>query len=364
MTPSPSIAGPFDRLRDRAAPFDVFVQGTVFLDIVMTGLRGRPAPGTEVFTGGMGSCPGGIANLAIASSRLGMSTSLSAAFGDDLYGDFCWESLETQEHVDLSHSRRMTGWPTPVTVSMAFDDDRSMVTHMRPTPIGEDELVGTPPPARAAIVYLSTAEPAWRVRAREQGTLVFADVWWDGTEQWSGSVLEQLSHCHAFLPNEVEATSYTRTDDAEAALRRLAGLVPIVAVTSGSAGSRAIDNLTGEDAWAPPVPVVAQDATGAGDVFDTGFTLGTLNGWPLVDRLAFANLCAGLSVQHVGGSLAAPGWGDIADWWGGIRTRGSNGDADDRDLAARYGFLDDVLPEEPLRTVRRAGATLARNSDA
>jgi sugar/nucleoside kinase (ribokinase family) len=346
------------------APFDVFVQGTVFLDIVITGLRARPVPGTEVFTDGMGSCPGGIANLAIASSRLGLSTSLSAAFGDDLYGDFCWESLETEEHVDLSHSRRMPGWPTPVTVSMAFDDDRSMVTHMRPTPIAEDELVGTPPPARAAIVYLSPEQPAWRALAREQGSLVFADVGWDGSGQWSAAVLEQLSDCHAFLPNEVEATSYTRTDDAEAAVRRLAGLVPIVAVTSGSAGSRAIDNLTGETAWAPPVPVVAQDATGAGDVFDTAFTLGTLRGWPLADRLAFANLCAALSVQHVGGSLAAPGWGDIADWWAGVRAAAPSAAAAAADLASRYGFLDDVLPESPLRTMRRAGATLARNSDA
>jgi sugar/nucleoside kinase (ribokinase family) len=345
-------------------PFDVFVQGTVFLDIVMTGLHARPAPGTEVFTDGMGSCPGGIANLAIAARRLGLSTSLSAAFGDDLYGDFCWETLQDGEDVDLSASRRMTGWPTPVTVSMAFADDRSMVTHMRPTPVHEDELVGTPPPARATIVYLSDEPPAWRELARQQGTLVFADVGWDGSERWSGAVLDQLSGCHAFLPNEVEATAYTRTDDAESALRRLAELVPITAVTSGSAGARAIDNLTGEEAWAPSVPVVAQDATGAGDVFDTGFTLGTLKGWPLADRLAFANLCAALSVQHVGGSLAAPGWGDIADWWTGIRAAAPSGDSAARELAARYGFLDDVLPDGPIRAVRRAGATLARNSDA
>jgi len=46
--------------------YDVFVQGTVFLDIVLTGLPSTPATGTEVFAEGMGSCPGGVANLAIA----------------------------------------------------------------------------------------------------------------------------------------------------------------------------------------------------------------------------------------------------------------------------------------------------------
>jgi sugar/nucleoside kinase (ribokinase family) len=343
--------------------FDVFLHGTVFLDVVMSGLPVPPTPGTEIFTAGMGSCPGGIANMAVASARLGLSTSLSSAFGDDLYADFCWSTLADGEGVDLSHSRRMPGWPCPLTVSMAYDGDRAMVTHMRPTPVGEDELVGTPPPARAAIVHLSGEPREWRDRAREQGTLIFADVGWDASERWSPAVLEQLSGCHAFLPNQVEAMAYTGTADPQAALHRLADLVPIVAVTSGAGGSRAVDATTGEEAWAPPVPVTAHDATGAGDVFDAAFTLGTLRAWPLAQRLAFANLCAALSVQHLGGSLAAPGWGDLADWWGDVRVRAAAGDPVAGELEARYGFLPDVLPEGPVRAVRRASATLARNSD-
>ena len=65
----------------------------------------------------MGSCPGGIANLAIAASRLGLRTSLAAAFGDDVYGDFCWRTLAEQEGIDLSLSRRFDDWHSPVTVS-------------------------------------------------------------------------------------------------------------------------------------------------------------------------------------------------------------------------------------------------------
>src|SRR5665647_1641082 len=48
--------------------FDVLISGMVFLDIVFTDLPCPPAPGTEVWTGGMGSSPGGIANLAVAES--------------------------------------------------------------------------------------------------------------------------------------------------------------------------------------------------------------------------------------------------------------------------------------------------------
>jgi sugar/nucleoside kinase (ribokinase family) len=164
-----------------------------------------------------------------------------------------------------------------------------------------------------------------------------------------------LEDCYAFLPNAVEAMQYTRAGTPEEALRRLSGLVPLVVVTCGADGALALDSADGEIVHAPAVPVDALDPTGAGDVFTAGFILGTLRGWPLAQRLSFANLIGALSVQHFGGSLSAPGWGDIADWW---RT------ARETPLAPRYAFLDEVIPHGRQRTVRRAGATVARLSDA
>ena len=81
----------------------------------------------------------------------------------------------------------------------------------------------------------------------------------------------------------------------------------------------AVDGHTGEEGWVPALPVNAIDATGRRDVFVASFVLGTLRGWPLRERLAFANLSASLAVQQVGGSLAAPRWGDIADWFDATR---------------------------------------------
>ena len=61
---------PLSAVRTDGAPeFDVFVWGTVFLDIIFTGLDRCPAPGTEEWAEGMASCPGGIANLAVAAQR-------------------------------------------------------------------------------------------------------------------------------------------------------------------------------------------------------------------------------------------------------------------------------------------------------
>jgi sugar/nucleoside kinase (ribokinase family) len=343
--------------------FDVFVQGTVFSDLVLTGLPTLPTRGTEVYAEGMGTSPGGIANLAIAASRLGLRTSLSAAFGDDVYGEFLWRTLAEQEGVDLSRSRRFAEWHSPVTVSLAVQRDRSMVTHSHPSPATADDMIGDPPRARVGMVPLSEAHEPWAVKARANGMQLFGDVGWDPSEEWSFDLLDNLQFFHTFMPNSTEAMAYTRTEDPRAALLRLAEDVPVVVVTCGGQGSIAMDSITGEDEWVPSLPVNEVDATGAGDVFAAAFILGTLREWPLRHRLAFANLCAALSVQQVGGSLAAPGWGDLADWLAETQQRARTSRAA-AVLAHSYEFLADVLPEGPVRAVRRASATIARTSDA
>jgi len=351
---------------ERAEPqVDVFLAGTVFLDCIFTGLDALPAPGTEVWAAGMGSSPGGIANLAVAASRLGLRTALGAAFGDDAYADFCWRTLAQQEGVDLSHSRRFTDWHTPVTVSMAVDRDRSMITHEHPPPMGMDAIVGDPPPARAVMIdvspqvrYAGSLLPNWVRTAHERGALVFADVGWDPSGVWPLELLDELRWCHAFTPNAVEAVGYTRTSSPDEAVRALAELVPLAVVTDGPRGVIGIDASSGELARVPGLVVDAIDPTGAGDVFGAALARGTLAGWPLAQRLAFATCCAALAVQHFGGSLAAPGWGDVADWWAATVRAG------DRELIDRYAFLPEVLPEGPVSAVRRAAATIARHSDA
>lgn len=336
---------------------DVFLTGMVFLDVIFTGLEAPPTLGTEVWTEGLGSSPGGIANLAVAMSRLGLHTSLAAAFGGDVYGDFCWDTLANQEGVDLSHSRRFPGWHSPVTVSLAYRRDRSLITHGHPPPVPMAETIRRPPQARAGFVELSHEPQAWVERAHAAGVRLFADVGWDPTETWTPEVLHQLRHCYAFLPNAVEAVHYTRTNGPREALRQLADLVPVVVVTCGPDGAMAMDGDTGEQAEVPGMAVEALDPTGAGDVFGAAFVLGTLARWPLERRLHFANLCAALSVQQFGGSLSAPGWADIAAWWQLVRHGPGC-----QTLAESYAFLDSVLPNTTVSAVRRATATIGFRS--
>jgi sugar/nucleoside kinase (ribokinase family) len=319
---------------------DVYLTGTVFLDIIFTGLGSAPVRGTESWARGMGSSPGGIANMATALARLGLRTSLAAAFGDDHYGEYCWDALEQGEGIDLAPSRTVPGWHSPVTVSMAYEGERTMISHGHEPP-PEEPAPSCPPRARAAVAALTPGMPApWIAEAARRGTRIFADVGWDDTGRWDLDGLTDLQHCEAFLPNAQEAMRYTRTSCPRAAAHALAERVPTAVVTLGSEGAYAVDGGTGESAEVPAIDVEAMDTTGAGDVFVAGFVTATLAGWPLADRLAFAGLTAALSVQEFGGSLSAPGWSEIAAWWRHVQQY------DDQDPAAlrRYAFLDTLLP--------------------
>jgi sugar/nucleoside kinase (ribokinase family) len=330
---------------------DVFLAGTVFMDMIFTGLPGLPPPGTELITDGLGSAPGGIANIAVAMSRLGLNVGLAAAFGDDMFGAYLWRTLSEQEGVGLEHSRRLPGWPTPVTVSLAYDSDRSMVTYHRPMPVLPDQFVGTPPAARTCFLDLDNPVPGWADAMRASGSTVVADVGWDSTETWSSNVLDRLGWVDVFLPNAIEAMAYTRTETPEKALAALTERVPVVVVKRGARGAIAIDATTGERAEAPALPVEALDPTGAGDVFGAGFVYGTLVGWPLLERLRFANLCAGLSVRHHSGSLGSPCWGDIAAF-------GEAGELPE-EILRDYAFVVPYIPEAaPETVVARAEPTV------
>ncbi len=337
-----------DREDASLAGFDVRLTGTVYVDIVFANLSGPPSPGTEVKTTSLGTSPGGVANVAVALSRLGLSVRLDAAFATDTYGEYVWRTLRS-EGVDLSGSVQFADWATPITVSLVYASDRSMITYERPQPAPVETFLDPGATrSRAVFVTLGADAPAWLPRLHVAGTRIFADVGWDATGHWDDSDLDGLAHVDAFMPNCVEAMAYTRTDSPEAAAGRLVGRVPLVVVKCGSDGSicwRAGDPAPVRE---PAIDVQAVDPTGAGDVFDAAFIFGTLADWGVKEALRFGNLCAGLSVQHHGGSLSAPSWDEVAAW---IRSR--------PDEAARYGFLDPYIGRvSECAAPQRAGTTL------
>jgi sugar/nucleoside kinase (ribokinase family) len=297
----------------RSSELDVVVSGLVFQDLVL-GLPTAPRPGTEVWATASAESPGGIANFAVALARLGLSTGMAAVFGADDLGDRVWHQLADVEGIDLTLSRKLAGWQTPLTVALAYDNDRALVTRGTSPLLSADELITAPPAARAVAAHIGPWPNEWLAKAKAAGSVVFADVGWDPSERWDPAVLDQLEHCDVFLPNADEAMNYTRTTSPGAAIERLATMVGVVVVSNGAHGAEAIDAATGERVVVPAYAVQAADTTGAGDVFAAGFIAATLWDLPLEQRVRFASLTAALSVTRLGGADAAPRWADLAAW--------------------------------------------------
>lgn len=321
---------------------DVVIAGSTFFDLVMSDLDASPRAGTEVYAERMEASPGGIANLAVAAARLGLNTGLATTLGDDLYGRWARTVLADVEGVDLRATRVREGWPTPVTVSIAHDGDRAMITREEPAdPI--DPLPGGSI-ARAVLADLTTLEgdaDAWWRRAARDGARVFVDAGWDPTGEWRDDRLRPLEHCFAFTPNAVEAMAQTGADTPEAAARSLADRVPLVVVTRGADGAFAIDSATGKQADIPGIRTDARDTTGAGDVFQAGLCWAVLNELPLDDAVSFAVLASAIATTALGGATGSPCWGDIADW------RAAHPDE-------RFAFVDDLLTRIPRPLQHRA----------
>lgn len=297
------MTGPVPVRSDR---FDALFVGTVFLDIVLAGLPHLPSAGTESWAASRAVSPGGVANHAVAAARLGLSSALVAAIGDDSLGDLVWRALRDEPLLDLRWSRRVPGLATALTVALAHGRERSFVSHGVLDPVPVERLVDKLPESRSCFLSLDTGVPDWLRAQRATGSIVFADVGWDPSRDWSAAMLDNLAEVDVFLPNATEAMAYTRTGSAREALHALAAYVPLVVVTCGPRGAMALDAGTGEEVAleAPDVEVV--DPTGAGDIFTAAFMAATLSGAPLAERVSYANRCASLSVQSAGGALSAP----------------------------------------------------------
>ncbi|HEY5222022.1 MAG TPA: PfkB family carbohydrate kinase [Microbacteriaceae bacterium] len=347
------VAQPAAEPAEQPAEFDVFLAGPVFMDIVLAGMEHAPVLGTESWAASMGTCPGGIANMAVALSRLGLSIALATAFGDDAYGDFCRESLELSEGIDISRSVRMVGKHTPVTVSLAYDGDRTLVSHGHPN---EHPSVGTDVPrARAAFASVEAGRSVpWLKQARDNGARIVLNSGWDASGNWDLAGLAGLPLADVFVANQAEAMAWTHTTDAVTAVRSLAEHIPLAVVTRGREGVVAFDRAAGELVELPGMPVTAVDPTGAGDIFVAGLICGLLLERPLQQALALGCVSAGLSVERIGGSFSAPSPDELQAWYRNSTRFGERG------FDATYGFLGEVFPHNehprrPRRTIPTVG---------
>jgi len=282
---------------------DLLFAGSVFCDLVFAGVP-TPQPGAEVYAEAFKLTPGGVANRAVAGSRMGARTALLSQLGDDPLGLHIAEILAEEPDLDLSWLRCTPGFQSPVTVSLTGMHEREFITYKENAdpldwPIGR-------PSVGATHVSMQRELPDWVARLRHEGTVVYGGVGWDSSGQWSREVLRRLEQIDVFVPNDLEAMRYTQTDDAYAAARELGRYVELAVVTRGARGVIAYERSTGQLTEVSSVPVAAIDPTGAGDVFVASFMATGVLDWPIEQRLRLAGLAASLSVRTLGGAASAP----------------------------------------------------------
>jgi len=244
---------------------------------------------------------GGSASIAAcAAARLGMSTALVAAVGDDLFGRFMLDELAARG-VDTAACPVLVGADTGITVALARGGDRAILT--APGAIARLTAEMVPPDLLTSAGHVHIASyhlldglrpglPELLRTARAAGATVSVDPQGDvgGGRDGLAELAPQLD---VLFVNESE--------------RRALGdvAVPLMVVKLGVEGAiaRAAD---GVEVRARPPAVEAVDATGAGDAFDAGFLAARAAGLALAEALALACACGALSTRALGGVAAQP----------------------------------------------------------
>jgi sugar/nucleoside kinase (ribokinase family) len=314
---------------------DALFVGAVFLDIVLSELGGSPTPGQEVWASRRCISPGGMANNAVGAARLGMRSALVTAVGDDACGDLVWGPLSREARLDLSWARQVAGLETALSVVVSDERDRTLISHGALDPLPLAEITPTLPTADASFFSLRPDPVGWIALEKRAGSMIFAGVGWDERHRWSSEIVSQLSDVDVFVANEAEALAYTGASTTREALRRLGDRVPLAVITLGARGSIALDSAAAVEVAAEPVPGPVCDTTGAGDEFVAGLMHATVAGMPLMDRLRYANLCAGLSTRGWGGAASAPTLDQVNDWYRSPEPK-----------PAGYGFLGQLLDHQ------------------
>ncbi|CAN5550568.1 carbohydrate kinase family protein [soil metagenome] len=290
---------------------DLVVFGEFFSDMVFYNLPDRPRLGEEIKTDSFLIAPGGLATTAQAANRLGTSTAIITRVGADAASLPTWLEI-LRQGFDVSACETSDSLPTALTVCVAYNADRMMVTH-EPIHHNLEALLEKPEVQRklrsARHVHLACAlrQPKkWLPLLkllRSEGITVSADFGWN-PDVPAEDMSSILRHLEFVFPNEHEARKLTGAKSAKRALEKLAEWVRVPVITLGDRGAMLLAD--GKLHTQPALAQTLVDATGAGDAFNGGFLHGFLKGWGWDDCLRAGNICGGMAVSAPGGSEGLP----------------------------------------------------------
>jgi sugar/nucleoside kinase (ribokinase family) len=290
----------------------ILVAGDINVDLICSGYRNFPSPGSEVLVDDFVMTLGGSSAIcAMGLARLGNPVAFIGKVGADSWGDYCIETLRTAG-IDVSGLARDPALRTGVTISITSAVDRALVTYagsvaaLRAADVDAWALDDAGHLHVSSFYLQHDLRPAFRrlfALAHSTGLSTSLDPGFDPAERWDG-LSETLEAVDLLFPNEVELAAISGTTDLADGLRRMSNdRTRVVA----KLGPRGCATLT-KDALleVPAFAIDPADTTGAGDSFDAGFLHAWLREQPIRECLRWGSACGALSTRGLGGTPSQP----------------------------------------------------------
>ncbi len=332
--------------------YDLLTMGRSSIDLYSNDI-GTPFAEISNFAAYVGGSP---TNISVGAQRLGLSTALLTAVGEDPVGDFILHFLR-QEGVETRYIPRKAQARSSAVLLGIEPPDRFPLVFYRENcadiQLTIDDALAAPLEDCAAFEFAGTnlsGDPSRTAtlfaaeRARAAGARVICDAdfrpdqWYDlrafgvalratlplvdvliGTaDELNAALLHQAGQLKLA---DSQMSDARVAGDTRAAIQHLLTLGPAAVVEKiGPEGAR-VHLAGGEIIDAPGFPVEITNILGAGDAFGAGFIYGYVRGWGWLASARLGNACGAIVVTRHGCANFMPTMAEIDDFvrpYGGL----------------------------------------------
>lgn len=289
---------------------NVIIAGSALMDTYIM-LDRHPKIGESLIAKGMRLVPGGKGlNVAVASSKMGASTSFVGKIGEDQYGNDI-EKFLSACRINMRLYRTKTD-STGMAVIAITDKAESqiMIVYAASMALGPKEIESVRMESGDILVGqmeipFNTTEKFFEI-GHEAGTRNILNM--SPIKEPSRKVIELAD---IIMINEHELSHFSKkdaSDDKEEILDMMRSLRTrsgqIIIATLGGRGAIALDGKNVYEVQGRKVKVV--DTTGAGDCFLAGFAKRLASGSDIHNAMKYGNAAASICVQRMGTGDAMP----------------------------------------------------------
>lgn len=316
---------------DISLAFDLITMGRSSIDLYANDV-GAPFVDIKSFAAYVGGSP---TNIAVGARRLGLTTAVLTAVGDDPVADFILKFLN-QEGVETKFIPRKAGTRTSAVVLGIEPPDKFPLVYYRDNcadiALTIDDVIKTPVNSCRVFEFSGTGlsrEPSRSAnlfaveQARAAGATIVLDVdfrpnQWQDARAFGVVVRSVLPLVDIVLGTDDECKAVTLTDPTQVNVThsqisgaQVAGDLQAAVQAMHRRGPRLIVVKRGEkgatlfEAGKPPVdvpgfPVEVYNVLGAGDAFAAGFIYGLVKGWDFYKAARMGNAGGAIVVTRHG----------------------------------------------------------------